>query len=353
MIIAAVILWNRTLKREQETRRESEERLREVLENALDASYKRNLQNNTYDYLSPVFAQVSGYAPDEFLNLPIETVFDLIHPEDLVKVDDAIAESMSLIDGRPYQLEYRFKHKDGQYRWFRDRFIVMRDTQGQPIARIGSISDITERKLAAIELAKRTHQLAAESLRLQTLLETASDAIHILDEDGNVVQFSQSFLQMLGYNEAEAANLQVEDWDASIPKDQLVDTVRALIKNPATFETKHRRKDGTIIDVEINAKGVELESRFYLYASARDITERKLIEKALEGERLTLQQALNEVRTLQGILPICAYCKKIRNDDGYWSQVEKYVSDHTEVRFSHGICPACFEREMKEIKEET
>ena len=65
-----------------------------------------------------------------------------------------------------------------------------------------------------------------------------------------------------------------------------------------------------------------------------------------------LQQALDEVRTLRGIVPICAYCKKIRDDAGYWSQVEKYVSDHTEAKFSHGICPACFEREMKGIEEE-
>jgi len=73
----------------------------------------------------------------------------------------------------------------------------------------------------------------------------------------------------------------------------------------------------------------------------------------LEEERRRLQQALDEIRTLRGILPICAYCKKIRDDKGYWSQVEKYVSDHTEAKFTHGICPTCFEKEMKGITEET
>ena len=63
-----------------------------------------------------------------------------------------------------------------------------------------------------------------------------------------------------------------------------------------------------------------------------------------------LRQALDEIRTLRGIVPICSYCKKIRDDEGYWNQVEKYVSDHTEAKFSHGICPACFEKEMKEIE---
>ena len=96
----------------------------------------------------------------------------------------------------------------------------------------------------------------------------------------------------------------------------------------------------------LNAKG-EPE---YLLGISEDITKRKQMEEALEEERRRLQQALDEVRTLRGILPICAYCKKIRDDEGYWNQVEKYVSDHTEAKFSHGICPTCFEREMKGIE---
>lgn len=79
------------------------------------------------------------------------------------------------------------------------------------------------------------------------------------------------------------------------------------------------------------------------------INDRKQTEEALEKERRRLQQALDEIRTLRGIVPICSYCKKIRDDEGYWNQVEQYVSKHTEARFSHGICPNCLEREMKAI----
>jgi sensor domain CHASE-containing protein len=80
------------------------------------------------------------------------------------------------------------------------------------------------------------------------------------------------------------------------------------------------------------------------------ITERKQAEESLEAERSRLQQALDEVRTLRGIVPICSYCKKIRDDEGYWNQVEQYVSEHSEAKFSHGICPTCFEKEMKGLK---
>jgi hypothetical protein len=57
-----------------------------------------------------------------------------------------------------------------------------------------------------------------------------------------------------------------------------------------------------------------------------------------------LEEALSRVKTLQGLLPICSYCKKIRNDRNYWQQVEGYISDHSEAQFSHGICPECYAR---------
>jgi hypothetical protein len=64
-----------------------------------------------------------------------------------------------------------------------------------------------------------------------------------------------------------------------------------------------------------------------------------------------LEQALSQVRQLQGMLPICSYCKKIRNDQNYWQKVEGYISDHTDVEFSHGICPDCHSRVAGEIAE--
>ena len=64
-----------------------------------------------------------------------------------------------------------------------------------------------------------------------------------------------------------------------------------------------------------------------------------------------LEQALSQVKQLQGMLPICSYCKKIRNDQNYWQRVEGYISDHTDVEFSHGICPDCHCRVMGELAE--
>jgi len=75
--------------------------------------------------------------------------------------------------------------------------------------------------------------------------------------------------------------------------------------------------------------------------SIRDISDRKRQEKEREKLIQELQEALSEVRKLSGMLPICASCKKIRDDKGYWQQVEAYITQHSEAEFSHGICPDC------------
>ncbi len=64
-----------------------------------------------------------------------------------------------------------------------------------------------------------------------------------------------------------------------------------------------------------------------------------------------LKLALEEIKTLNGILPICSYCKQIRNDEGYWQQVEEYISEHSQAMFSHGVCPTCYKKVMEHIGE--
>ncbi len=69
--------------------------------------------------------------------------------------------------------------------------------------------------------------------------------------------------------------------------------------------------------------------------------QRRFVIERMEEANQKLRSALEEIKTLRGILPICAYCKKIRTDSGSWVQVEKYIREHSEAEFSHGICPTC------------
>ena len=86
-----------------------------------------------------------------------------------------------------------------------------------------------------------------------------------------------------------------------------------------------------------NKKGVIIGA----FEAMEDITERKGAEEEREKLILELQEAISKIKMLSGLLPICASCKKIRNDQGYWEQIEIYIQEHSEAEFSHGFCPEC------------
>ena len=91
--------------------------------------------------------------------------------------------------------------------------------------------------------------------------------------------------------------------------------------------------------------GSELERRM------RDIAERKRVQEEREKLIAQLQEALSRVKLLSGMLPICAHCKKVRDDKGYWNQIEVFVREHSEAEFSHGICPECLKSLYPDIYE--
>jgi PAS domain S-box-containing protein len=113
-----------------------------------------------------------------------------------------------------------------------------------------------------------------------------------------------------------------------------------------SFENRYRCKDGSYRWLLWNATP-DFE-RHLIYAVARDITERKRSEEERERLLRELQVALAEVKVLQKILPICMYCRKVRDDVDFWEDVTSYIARHTETRFSHGVCPSCYDRVMGE-----
>ena len=134
----------------------------------------------------------------------------------------------------------------------------------------------------ALRIARQlTAELKESESRFTTMLSIATDGIHLLDEQGNVAEANPAFCRMLGYTRDELFKLNVTDWDAQWLPNELVAKIGELISHPAVFETTHRHKDGTCCDVEINAVGVTFDGRRYLYAAARDITDRKKSTKAL------------------------------------------------------------------------
>lgn len=91
--------------------------------------------------------------------------------------------------------------------------------------------------------------------------------------------------------------------------------------------------------------------RFAVVCVVRDITERKKEEKEREALIGQLQEALANVRQLSGMLPICSACKKIRDDQGYWQQIESYIRIHSEAEFTHSLCPDCYDKACADLEQ--
>lgn len=108
------------------------------------------------------------------------------------------------------------------------------------------------------------------------------------------------------------------------------------------FENRYLCKDGSYRWLLWNSTADP--GRHVIYGVARDVTALKQAEEERERLVAELRTALAEVKTLREFLPICSYCKRIRDDEDYWHSVEAYIATHTNTRFSHGICPACLDR---------
>ncbi|MGA7595440.1 MAG: bacteriohemerythrin [Gallionella sp.] len=185
--------------------------------------------------------------------------------------------------------------------------------------------------------------LRRESEKNFALLRNASDGIHILDDEGSIIEASQSFCDMLGYRRDEIIGMNVSMWDAGFADaEDLLAAVSKQIENPirSQFETRHRRKDGTIIEVEVSGFPLKLDGKTVLFNSSRDITGRKRQElELLENER-RLVEILNaspiavRIATRQGrevVFHNPRYADLIQNihakgDDprNYYARVEDY-----------------------------
>jgi PAS domain S-box-containing protein len=152
---------------------------------------------------------------------------------------------------------------------------------------------------------ERSHDLSRERQRLQTILETATDGIHILDAEGLLVQANPAFLNMLGLDPSAIGRLHVSDWDAQLDQATIVKVIDSLIKaqSSSMFESRNRHSDGHLIDVEISARGLVIDGQNLVYNSSRDISERKRSEAALRKNLASLRLRDDALRQIsQGVM---------------------------------------------------
>jgi PAS domain S-box-containing protein len=176
----------------------------------------------------------------------------------------------------------------------------------------------------------------------ERFFDLSIDLLCMLDFRGHFMRLSPAWESTLGFTRAE---LMSQPFIEFVHPD---DRGRTLQQNKdvrggghaRSFENRYLCKDGSYRWLLWNA--APDTARHVIYGVARDVTERKRIEAERDALVRELQTALAEVKTLRGFLPICSYCKSIRDDENYWRSVEDYISTHTNTQFSHGICPSCY-----------
>jgi PAS domain S-box-containing protein len=189
-------------------------------------------------------------------------------------VCDGCPVAKAFKDGKSHTAERRRIEPSGEITFWENTANPIRDANGKIVSCLELARDITEREQAE-------EALDDEATRHRILIEQSRDGIVILDQNGKVYEANLKFAEMLGYNPEEARELSVWDWEFQYEREKVVEMMASIGPEGDHFETQHRRKDGTIFDVEISTNGAVCSGQKLIFCVCRDITERKQAEKAL------------------------------------------------------------------------
>jgi PAS domain S-box-containing protein len=198
----------------------------------------------------------------------------------------------------------------------------------------------------ALQTARQQRELRSAEMRFSRLFDTVPVGLYRATPAGEILDANPALLGLLGRQSKESLlNTKLSDLHLH-PADY--NRWRAIleIENEALrYETEWRQFDGGVCWVENNARLIpgQLpgEPKLILEGSVEDITQRKEAENEREHLILELQEALKHIHVLGGMLPICAACKKIRDEEGKWTHIESYIQTHSDAEFTHSFCPEC------------
>ncbi len=373
------------LKQIEEAFRNSEDRLSNIIEFLPDATFVID-HNKKVIAWNKALEEITGILKEDILGKDKTayamafyeklrpTLADLVEEKDIdLKLYESIARKENGLVAEAF-VEKLFNGK-GAFVWA--TAAPFYDKNGRFLGAIESIRDITELKNKESELARyRNHlealveertadlqkeiivrkqaeeKLSASERRLDAIIKTVPDIIYRLDADGRITFISDAVKQYGYQPETLLGNLVIdlvydEDKAKAIGK---LNERRTGERRTSSFEVRLLTKNQISIPFEIFSVSAEglystesptQETFMGTQGIARDITERKLAEEEREKMITDLQDALENIKTLSGLVPICANCKKIRDDKGYWNQIESYIQKHSNAKFSHGMCPAC------------
>jgi two-component system, cell cycle sensor histidine kinase and response regulator CckA len=202
-----------------------------------------------------------------------------------------------------------------------------------------------EREMEAAQ-TRRERNRAENALRfLAAIVESSDDAIYGKTPDGTIVSWNRGAERIFGYRANDIIGRSIELLYPAGQRDELIGIMEQIRhgERVGRYDTVRQHKDGHGVPVSVTVSPIKNASGNIIGASiiARDITDR--IRRDEERDKLIgeLTEALGRVKTLSGLLPICSSCKRIRDDQGCWQQVETYLPSHSDATLAHSVCPDC------------
>jgi PAS domain S-box-containing protein len=258
-----------------EALRENEEKYRTLVETSIDMIFMLD-PHGKFMFANKEWERRTGYAIKDILG---KDGFTLIHPDDISNARQSFSE---VLKGHTAEnLELRSKTKSGSYLDILMSAAPLTDSSGNVTAIIGTAMDITERKQA-----EEKHQ---------AIIKTAVDGFWIADLAGRFLEVNDSYCEMVGYTQEELLKMSIPDIEAVETNQDVAQRIKKIAERGYDrFETRHKRKDGRIIDVEVSVNYLDAgEGQMYVFV--RDITERKQAEEELKESREKLQRMFESV----------------------------------------------------------
>lgn len=303
--------------------RVSGERLSLALEATSDGLWDWDIARNRI-YWSPRSFQMLGYAPDEF-PMTFEAWSALIHPDDREATKSAL--DIQLKEGDPFSAEFRYRMKDGSWKWVLGRGrVVAWDAQGRVTRMVGTHVDLSWKKQAEVELRESEE-------KYRQLFHNASDAIFLHEiapngMPGQFIEVNETACTVLGYSREELLNMTVADINTSQDKENDPAIVEGLVRTGhARFEGFHTRRDGTVFPVDISAHYIHIQGRWMVLSVCRDITERRRAEKAFieVNKKLNLLSSITRHDINNQLFSLKAFLELMKDSLEDSAQTAKYL----------------------------
>ncbi len=271
-------------KKNEEALLASEQMLSQAQRLARLGSWRLDFSSGDLSWSDEIY-RIFGMRPQEFPST-YEAFLEAVHPEDREAVDAAYRNSLEVKNSH-YEIDHRIVRKDtGEIRHVHEFCHHEYDSQtGEILESLGTVQDITDRKRAE-EIIRSTET------RFRTLFQISPDATVLIDsETGKALQFNRTAHEQLGYSAEEFAGLGISDFEAvETPEEILAHTGAILAKGRDDFETKHRRKDGSLIDVKVTVKPFEMDGKKVMLCVYRDVSHQKRTEEALRKKTEELER---------------------------------------------------------------